>query len=183
MRSDMTGDLRVFYRDALAADSAEVAGLHVDSWRLHYRGTYSDAYLDGDIVADRLEVWTARLTDHRKDRFTIVAETDTQLVGFVHVVLDADPLWGALVDNLHVTSGLKRRRIGTTLLKRATRIIEECRPSSGIYLWVQEQNVSAQQFYEARGGRCVERDLVAPPGGEPKRLNGRPNKLRYVWPI
>jgi hypothetical protein len=25
-----------------------------------------------------------------------------QLVGFVHVVFDDDPRWGALIDNLHV---------------------------------------------------------------------------------
>jgi len=33
---------------------------------------------------------------------TIVAERDGDLIGFVHVVFDADPRWGSLVDNLHV---------------------------------------------------------------------------------
>ena len=166
---------------ALLADSAAVALLHAESWRRHYRGAYSDAYLDGDIVADRLEVWVGRMAQPRGDRCTIVAETDGQLVGFVHTVLDADPLWGALIDNLHVTAGLKRNGIGSALLQEAARIVAERRPSLGMFLWVLEQNVDAQRFYAARGGACVGRDLVAPPGGDPTRLVGHPTKLRYAW--
>lgn len=171
----------VLYRVGAAGDSAAVALLHAESWRRHYRGAYSDAYLHGDIVADRLEVWVGRMAQPRGDRCTIVAEADGQLVGFVHTVLDADPLWGALIDNLHVTAGLKRNGIGSALLQEAARIVAERSPSTGLFLWVLEQNVDAQRFYAARGGACVGRDLVAPPGGDPTRLVGHPSKLRYAW--
>jgi ribosomal protein S18 acetylase RimI-like enzyme len=177
----MTDELDVLYRAGVGADSAQVAVLHAESWRRHYRGAYSDAYLDGDVVADRLEVWAGRMGEPREDRFTIVAEADARLVGFVHVVLDADSLWGALVDNLHVAFGLKRQRIGATLLREAARVIVERRAFSGMHLWVQEQNVAAQRFYEAMGGQRVERDYVAAPGGDATRLNGNPTKLRYAW--
>ena len=33
------------------------------------------------------------------------------VVGFVHMILDEDPRWGALLDNLHVTHRLKRHGI------------------------------------------------------------------------
>jgi ribosomal protein S18 acetylase RimI-like enzyme len=55
------------------------------------------------------------------------------------------------------------------------------RPRTGLYLWVLEQNVDAQAFYEALGARRVERAPVAPPGGVADRLNGSPYKLRYAW--
>jgi hypothetical protein len=42
-------------------DAEQVALVHAGSWRRHYRGAYSDSYLDGDIVTDRLSVWSARL--------------------------------------------------------------------------------------------------------------------------
>lgn len=42
-------------------DAERVALLHADSWRRHYRGAYSDSFLDGDVVADRLSVWSVRL--------------------------------------------------------------------------------------------------------------------------
>ena len=177
----MTDTSHVVYRVGVAADSAAVALLHAESWRRHYRGAYSDGYLDGDIVADRLEVWVARMAQPRGDRCTIVAEADGQLVGFVHTVLDADPLWGSLIDNLHVTAGLKRNGIGSALLDEAARFVAGRRPSVGMFLWVLEQNVDAQRFYAARGGACVGRDLVAPFGGDPTRLVGHPTKLRYAW--
>ena len=55
-------------------------------------------------------------------------------------------------------------------------------PASGLYLWVLEQNVKAQAFYEALGGRRTERAEVTAPGGDSARLNGSPTKLRYAWP-
>jgi ribosomal protein S18 acetylase RimI-like enzyme len=177
----MTDTSNVLYRVGAGADSAAVAQLHAESWRRHYRGAYSDGYLDGDIFADRLEVWVGRMTQPRRDRCTIVAEANGRLVGFVHTVLDADPLWGALIDNLHVTAGLKRNGIGSALLQEAARFVAEGWPSAGMFLWVLEQNVDAQRFYAARGGACVGRDVVAPPGGDPTRLVGHPAKLRYAW--
>lgn len=44
---------------------------------------------------------------------------------------------------------------------------------TGLYLWVLEQNVGAQAFYEARGGRCVGRRQVTPPVG-PRQAPGGP---------
>jgi hypothetical protein len=47
---------------------------------------------------------------------------------------------------------------------------------------VLEQNSDARAFYVARGGTCVERADVPPPGGDLARLNSQPIGLRYVWP-
>lgn len=49
------------FRLAAATDAAAIADLHAQSWRRHYRGAYSDAFLDGDVAADRLAAWTERL--------------------------------------------------------------------------------------------------------------------------
>jgi len=40
----------VGFRPARASDSEAIAALHADSWRRHYRGAYSDAFLDGDVA-------------------------------------------------------------------------------------------------------------------------------------
>ena len=32
--------------------------LHADSWRRHYRGAFSDAFLDGDVAGYLLAEWT-----------------------------------------------------------------------------------------------------------------------------
>ena len=44
-------DLR--FRMAGAGDAAGLAGLHADSWRRHYRGAFSDAFLDGEVPGFR----------------------------------------------------------------------------------------------------------------------------------
>lgn len=106
------------FRTAGPGDAAAVARLHADSWRRHYRGAYSDAYLDGDVLTDRLAVWSGRLAAPEGTR-TLLAEDGTEVLGFVHVVLDEDPEWGTLVDNLHVTSARQRTGVGRALLTRA----------------------------------------------------------------
>jgi ribosomal protein S18 acetylase RimI-like enzyme len=173
---------RLQLRRAGAADAEQIALLHADSWRRHYRGAYSDAFLDGDVAADRRAVWIERLQESNGDTATIAAEAGGALVGFIHVLFHHDPVWGALIDNLHVSFASKGHGIGTRLMAEAARAVLERSDDSGLYLWVLEQNSGAQAFYAARAGRCVERAAVEAPGGVAARLNGSPAKLRYVWP-
>lgn len=161
-------------------DAEKVALLHADSWRRHYRGAYADSFLDGDVVTERRSVWSSRLAA-RANSMTVVAEDDTGLVGFVHVVFDDHDRWGSLIDNLHVTHDRRRSGIGTALLTCAAEAIAERATGKSIYLWVLEQNTAAQQFYRALGGTCVEKAKVSPPGGVPTRLNGSPNAFRFSW--
>ena len=165
---------------ATANDARSVADLHADSWRRHYRGAYSDSFLDGDVTADRLAVWKQRLEGRDPSAATTVAEHGAQLVGFVYVVFDEDPEWGSLVDNLHVAYARKRSGIGSRLMAEAARAVRGHGPG-GLYLWVLEQNTDAQAFYEARGGRYCGRRLVQPPGGVVERVNGSPYALQFVW--
>lgn len=176
----MTDTGRPVFRRAVADNAGAVARLHADSWRRHYRGAYSDAFLDGDVTADRLDVWTDRLAAPDAGSATILAEEGGSLLGFVHVVFDDDPEWGSLVDNLHVTHRRKRNGIGTGLMAEAARAIIS-HGAGGLYLWVLEQNTDAQAFYTARGGRCTGRRLVRAPGGVADRLDGSPSGLRYAW--
>jgi ribosomal protein S18 acetylase RimI-like enzyme len=172
-------DLR--FRMADAADAAAVARLHADSWRRHYRGAFSDSFLDGDVVGYQRARWTERLSTSDPQARTIVAELGGDVVGFAHTQLGENADWGALLDNLHVSHGLKRLGIGTRLLTLTAQAVLDSSPGSGLYLWVLEQNTAAQAFYTARGGACVETAVVSPPGGDPTRLHGSPMCLRFAW--
>ena len=166
------------FRDASSFDIEAIAALHADSWRRHFRGAYSDEFLDGDVFADRLAVWTDRLVrpELPANQCTILAECDAVLVGFAHTLLDEDPRWGALLDNLHVRHDSKGCGIGTRLMAETASAVIDRTPGSGLYLWVLEQNEAAQAFYEVRGGTCAGREVSQPPGGS--SVVG----LRYVWP-
>lgn len=168
-------------RPAGADDADQVALLHADSWRRHYRGAYADAFLDGDVAADRRAVWRERLRAPAATA-TILAEHDDRLVGFIHVMLDDDPRWGSLVDNLHVVHDQHRTGVGTRLLAGAARAVVERATGAGMFLWVLEQNTAAQRFYLRCGARSEETAPVPPPGGDPGRLDGTPLCLRMTWP-
>lgn len=169
------------FRSARPADADALAGLHAESWRRYYRGAYADAFLDGDVVSDRLAVWTDRLREPPAGTCTVVAEVAGAVVGFAHTVLDASPVWGALLDNLHVVVGHQRHGVGTRLMARSAAFVVDQRPGSRLHLWVLEVNVAAQHFYRAAGGRLVGTAPVEPVGGVPGRLVGSPVKLRFAW--
>jgi ribosomal protein S18 acetylase RimI-like enzyme len=173
-------DLR--FRKAGPADAPGIAGLHAESWRRHYRGAYSDSFLDGDVGGYLLTMWTERLSPPDPQARTIVGELDGEVVALAHTRLGYDPGYGALLDNLHVSYQLKRLGIGTRLLALTARAVLDASPASGLYLWVLEQNAAAQAFYAAQGGAQVERRAVLPPDGDPTRLTGTPVALRYAWP-
>jgi len=167
----------VTIRPATTDDITAIAALHADSWRRNYRGAYPDEYLDGDVMQDRVEVWTQRLTDPSPTAHTTVAEDSATFVGFCHTEFDADERWGALLDNLHVTTTRKRSGIGTLLMADAARATLDHRPDSGLFLWVLAQNTAAQAFYRARGGTFVEEATARAPG------SGVPiPSLRVAWP-
>jgi ribosomal protein S18 acetylase RimI-like enzyme len=165
------------FRPASGDDAARIAALHADSWRRHYRGAYSDSFLDGDLLSDRRTVWEARLAAPAGTR-TVIAENDARLAGFVHIVLDEDPVWGSLVDNLHVAVDQHRSGIGRRLMGFASQAVISAARDDAMYLWVLRQNVAAQGFYRALGGREAE---IAKVGGDPARLSGTPEKLRMVF--
>ena len=195
--SDTRADVRI--RAASAADAPAVARLHAASWRRHYRGAYADSYLDGDVVADRLAVWSRRLADPA-GTLTLLAETlapetlptgtetgtggeaGAEPLGFLHIVFDDDAAWGSLIDNLHITPSRQRTGVGRALLALAAGAAADKAAHPGLYLWVLEQNDSAQGFYRAMGGAIVEKATVSDPGGVPGRLVGAPVKLRCAWP-
>ena len=170
--------MAVQLRSAVATDVTAIAALHADSWRRHYRGSYRDEFLDGDVGADRLAVWTERFASLDDTTITVVAEhADTgALAGFAHTILDDDPTWGALLDNLHVAADHQRGGLGTKLLAETARRLLATDASASLYLWVLERNVDAQAFYLARGGRFEDRKTSEPPGG------GTIVGIRCVWP-
>ena len=168
--------MTIALRRATGADAAVVAALHADSWRRHYRGAYSDEYLDGDVESERRAVWTARFGDPDTHTYTVIAEDDGVPVGFAHTILDCDDEFGSLVDNLHVSHRAQRRGLGAQLMAASAEAVLADAQSPGLFLWVLEMNTSAQAFYDARGGiRAGERVAKSPAGDELVAF-------RYAWP-
>jgi ribosomal protein S18 acetylase RimI-like enzyme len=169
--------MTILYRLATSNDAAAIARLHAESWRSAYRGLYPDAYLDNDVFADREAVWKDRFsgTTDQAALLTIVPEGDGELVGFAHSIIDEDPEWGTLLDNLHVHPDRKRSGIGSRLMAESARRLQANGSTLGLYLWVLEGNAPARHFYDALGGRVTGRGTSSDGGSSAP-------SLRYSWP-
>lgn len=162
---------RITYRTATVADADRIAALHARSWQETYRGIMPDYFLDNEVEAERLDVWRQRFGEQPPNRQIIVAEEQEQLVGFACVVTGSDPVYGALLDNLHVASAHKGRGIGRSLIKQAAGWVQQQDATSPFYLWVYEQNHPAKAFYDGLG--AINQEAVRGEHGV---------VLRYVWP-
>ena len=158
-------------------DVESIARLHAQSWRNAYRGMLSDEYLDKHVEADRLQFWSERFASVPADRRLVLkASADGKLLGFVCVLLDTEPQWGARLDNLHVSPELKGTGIGYTLFQAAREWIASVSPGTPMHLWCVERNHVARRFYDRQGGKIVQtatrpvaQELAVP-------------ELRYWWP-
>lgn len=163
------------YREATPENAPQIAALHAQSWQQAYRGILRDEFLDGPVLNDRLVLWRQRLLNPPDDLFVLLALEDQNLCGFVSVFGNNDPLWGALIDNLHVHPLLKGRGLGGQLMLKAAEWIKRQDRTGRFYLWVYEANLPARRFYEKLGGVNAERVLHDNPGG------GSAYCLRYTW--
>ena len=162
-------------RDAQLTDATTIAQLHAQSWRQTYRGIYSDAFLDHNVLEDRYTVWQERLTTPRQQQQVILAEQATTLVGFACLFIDDDLQFGTLLDNLHIAAQWQGAGIGKQLLQACATRISDLSKNHKLYLWVYETNERARKVYERLG--AVHHETVDQPtaSGTPARA------CRYVW--
>ncbi|MDO1446536.1 GNAT family N-acetyltransferase [Rhodocytophaga aerolata] len=165
----------IYFRKATTQDAENIAALHALSWQLHYRGILLDEFLDNHVQQNRLELWQSRLEQPKETQHVVLAEAEGKAIGFVCVYAHADPVWGALVDNLHVLFPQKGQGIGTQLIQQAAKWVYSTYGDSGLYLWVYTQNTQARGFYEKIGGVNQEEIIEECPGG------GKAPICRYVW--
>jgi GNAT superfamily N-acetyltransferase len=162
---------------ATAQDVQSLARLQAQSWRNTYRGVLTDEFLDRRVESERLEFWTARFASAAPAdrRLVLQALSDRALLGFVCVLLDEEPKWGARLDNLHVSPESKGTGVGYALFQAAREWIARVSPGTAMHLWCVEGNQVARRFYDRQGGTIVE--TAARPFGQQSAVR----ELRYWW--
>lgn len=161
---------------ATAQDAQSIARLQAQSWRNTYRGMLPDEYLDRHVVADRLEYWPTRFARFASDRTLVLKAVDAgTLLGFVCVLLDEEPEWGARLDNLHVSPEARGTGAGYALFQAAREWIARVAPGTPMHLWCVEANQIARRFYDRQGGKVVETAN--------RSFAGQPSvpEVRYWW--
>jgi ribosomal protein S18 acetylase RimI-like enzyme len=165
-------------RPAREGDAPAIATIHVTSWRDAYAGILDPDFLSGPIETERLDLWVKRLRDPVPGQIVQVAENEEEAaIGFVCAFRNVDPVWGSIIDNLHVVPRLRGHGVGDKLLRSMASLLESQGTVGGLHLWVFSSNTAALRFYQRLGGRVVGQDVSRIP-----QANGR-LALRVHWPM
>lgn len=131
-----------------ADDVAEMARLHVRSWRETYRGVVPDDMLDDpEFVSRRERMWTALVTDPRYSATTIaVAEREGEVIGLASAGPSVGDHSGPALQlyTLYVLTNEQGTGAGAALL-------EAVLDGNPAQLWVADPNPRAQAFYRKHG--------------------------------
>lgn len=149
--------MKVLLREALASDAETIAMLHAASMRDAYSNVLDAAYLAGPIEEERRVHWESELVAAAAGKRVVLAEDQGNAVGFICVRWPGDPIWGAWVNNLHVSCASRGKGVGKQLLRAAAAWVTGIDVQSGLHLWVFEANEPALSFYKHLGGEVVEK--------------------------
>ena len=144
-------DLEVLVSPAGHDDAADIARIHVATWRAAYRDIVSKTYLESLDVGIRTEQWRNWIA--LPERRTLVARQRGVLRGFCATGPARDPDATAATSEvyaLYVDEGHWRSGHGRALLDRAISDAEDD-GAAQLTLWVLEQNERARLFYERLG--------------------------------
>lgn len=142
-------------RPAQLEDADEIARVHVDTWKVAYRGQIPDDYLDALSVERRKRVWRELLRARDRDETNWVAERDGCVVGFSGAGPtrdeDADAQTGE-VFAIYVTAEHWGTGAGPLLMVATTDWLRA--RFDAATLWVLDSNERARRFYERCGWRA-----------------------------
>lgn len=135
-------------RDATKSDAADIARIHVDTWRVAYSGIVPDSLLSRLSMKDRAKKWAKTLSQSNHSiRVAVTAEG--QIVGWTSFGQSRDhddhkrgELYAIYLDQAQWGKG-----IGKELLDDAVSLLQGGGFTS-ITLWVLEKNARARAFYE-----------------------------------
>ena len=137
-------------------DAGGLARVHVDSWRVAYKGIVPDEHLASLSYEKRAGRWRESLSNADSASFVYVAQDDDgTIIGFAGGGLerDGDPNYLGELYAIYLHPDYLRRGIGRQLAQTVARRLIEMGLSS-MLVWVLAQNPS-RQFYEALGGKYL----------------------------
>jgi ribosomal protein S18 acetylase RimI-like enzyme len=149
---DDLGDVTI--RTATVEDAAQIAAVHIASWREAYAGEVSEDYLANLDTQERADTWRRRIEDAENNGVTIwVAEDDEDghVVGFASLGPSRDE--DADRSTLEIyTIYLEPAAWGQGVARKLMRtILAEVPDGTTVTLWVLGTNARAQHFYRRHG--------------------------------
>lgn len=137
---------------ATTDDIPAIARVHLDSWRVTYRGLISESFLQTRSYEQTEERWRDFLATTISDTYLVHARGRTIGILTLGGARDTDvdaartgEIWG-----LYLLPEHWRKGIGRQVMSKAERMLKS-RGYEVMVLWVLEANDPARRFYEAMG--------------------------------
>jgi len=166
----MVGDAGTI-RPASPEDAADLATMHVASWRETYPGLLPDSMLASLSVDKRMAMWKQVIGDTPSPGATrvYIAEIDGKIVGFgscgnqrTRTLREGG--YDGEISAIYVLKAFQRRALGRRLLfAMASDLLE--RGFGAMSLWVLRDNTPARSFYERYGAQVVGEKEESQPDG------------------
>jgi ribosomal protein S18 acetylase RimI-like enzyme len=139
-------------RRATPHDAAQIAHVHIESWRSAYKGIVSNDYLASMDETARTANWQEWLGSSVP---IFVSTENAIVVGFISGGPIRDPIddYEAELYTIYLLQHAQRRGIGTALLKELAHRLHED-GFRNMAAWVLEDNASSN-FYEKSGAHRV----------------------------
>jgi len=147
-------------RKAKIEDSAGLAGVQVDSYRMAYAGILPQSYLDQFSYEEQEQDWRDWMISRPVDLLYVAADATGEIVGYA--LARPGPTEIAPYDSeliaLHVPLAHQRQGIGRQLVAVVAGQLQQvgCR---SLMLWVLQEN-RARGFYERLGGKLLDESQV-----------------------
>jgi len=147
-------------RRATLSDVAEIAHIHVDSWKNIYRGIIPDSYLSGLSYDESEMKWKDRIVSESREpsfQYTLVAEDEIeqQIVGFASggKTRSNNSDYDGELYSIYIQQDFRGKRIGKKLVDALVeKLIKEDYHS--MIVWVLAKN-PYKGFYKKLGGEYV----------------------------
>ena len=143
-------------RVAERRDIPDLIRIHVDAWRVAYRGVIDDGYLDSSLLEDqRTTMWNAWGWSERPGQQVLVGEVDGRVVGFGFVGPERAEPEGTFTGHGEVYAFYFHPDAWGS--GAATPMMHRCHDHlrsegfSHAVLWVLRDNPRARRFYEKMG--------------------------------
>jgi len=139
-------------REAVCSDAAQMAKVHVDSWRTTYRGILPETFLASLSYEWREQKWRKILCEQNDNGFGLVAETEAgEVVAIACGRFDSgDSEYTGELNTIYLLEAYQRQGIGKKLVVEVVKRLA----AHGIYsmiVWAIADN-PMRTFYEKNGG-------------------------------
>jgi ribosomal protein S18 acetylase RimI-like enzyme len=153
-------------RQAEYKDAAQIAHVHVQSWRTTYRNIVSEDFLNKLDVEQRKQMWEAGLLKDDKSFIIYVIEDQGEIVGFINGGSSRNEEFPheAELYAVYLLEEYQKKGYGTLLYQKLMAFFK-AQGYQSMMLWVLKDNPS-YNFYKKLGGTDLGEKTIAIGGRE-----------------